>query len=87
MIYDTKINLCSYGFGEKLTINHIYIHVNTYVYIQIDVYVYIYMKFVGKISKQGDDLIIKIPREKANSLKPLHGKPVVISVDNVEGVE
>lgn len=47
----------------------------------------IYMKFVSKISKQGDDLIIKIPREKANLLKPLHGKPVVITVDSVEGVE
>ena len=45
------------------------------------------MKFVSKISKQGNDLIIKIPREKANSLKPLHGKPVVITVDSVEGVE
>ena len=47
----------------------------------------IHMKFVTKISKQGDDLIIKIPREKANLLKPLHGKPVVITVDRVEGVE
>lgn len=47
----------------------------------------IHMKFVSKISKQGDDLIIKIPREKANLLKPLHGKPVVITVDSVEGVE
>jgi hypothetical protein len=45
------------------------------------------MKFVGKISKQGDDLIIKIPRDKANLLKPLHAKPVVITVDSVEGVE
>jgi hypothetical protein len=53
---------------------------------QMDVYVYI-LKFVSKISKQGDDLIIKIPREKANLLKPLHGKPVVITVDSVEGVE
>ena len=45
------------------------------------------MKCVCKISKQGDDLIIKIPREKANLLKALHGKPIVITVDSVEGVE
>jgi hypothetical protein len=45
------------------------------------------MKFVSKISKQGDDLIIKIPREKANLLKPLHGKPAIITVESVEGVE
>lgn len=52
-----------------------------------DICISIHMKFVGRISKQGDDLIIKIPRDKANLLKPLHAKPVVITVDSVEGLE
>ena len=64
-----------------------YIHTRKCIGLYTNACVYIHMKFVSKVSKQGDDLIIKIPREKANLLKPLHGKPVVITVDSVEGVE
>ena len=64
-----------------------YIHTRKCIGLYTNACVYIHLKFVSKVSKQGDDLIIKIPREKANLLKPLHGKPVVITVDSVEGVE
>jgi hypothetical protein len=66
-----------------------YTHTRRYIglYANADICISIHMKFVSKISKQGDDLIIKIPRDKANLLKPLHGKPMVITVDSVEGVE
>jgi hypothetical protein len=69
--------------------NIIYKQVYTYIglYTNTGICISIHMKFVGKISKQGDDLIIKIPRDKANLLKPLHAKPVVVTVDSVEGVE
>ena len=67
--------------------NKLYTDTCNYIDLYTDECISIHMKFVSKISKQGDDLIIKIPREKANLLKPLHGKPVVITVDSVEGVE
>ena len=69
------------------TNNKLYIHTRKYTGLYTNGCIYIHMKFVGKISKQGDDLIIKIPRDKANLLKALHGKPIVITVDSVEGVE
>ena len=65
------------------------LYTNTRKYIDLDTNegISIHMKFVSKISKQGDERMRKIQREKANLLKPLHGKPVVITVDSVEGVE
>lgn len=72
---------------RRETNNKPYIHTRICIGLYINECIYIHMKFVSKVSKQGDDLIIKIPREKANLLKPLHGKPVVITVDSVEGVE
>lgn len=67
--------------------NKLYTNTRRYIDLYTNECISIHMKFVSKISKQGDDLIIKIPREKASLLKPLHGKPVVITVDSVEGVE
>ena len=72
---------------EEKTDDKSYTHTHRYIGLYINACISIHMKFVSKISKQGDDLIIKIPRDKANLLKPLHGKPMVITVDSVEGVE
>jgi hypothetical protein len=66
---------------------HTHTHIYIGLYINTGTCISIHMKFVSRISKQGDDLIIKIPRDKANLLKALHGKPIVVTVDSVEGLE
>ena len=41
------------------------------------------MKFVGKVSKMGDKLIVVIPKEHHKDAEKLREKPVKVSLDEV----